>query len=106
VVVIATKQVAVKPIYGWGWSESDNNVTQAVPEAFTTEVEQFEEHGDDRIVKTLLGYVVEQGHEFDGYSVELSPRNTLWDGCVNVALKSDDSRQVYGFAEIEIASFK
>jgi hypothetical protein len=105
-VVMSSKRVAVTPVYGWGWSDSNDADLVLTPQAFTAEVEQDKQLWSGQSVKTLRGNVVEPAHELDGFSILISPRHNPWDGVVNVELKSIDGRQLNGFASIDIASFE
>jgi hypothetical protein len=103
---MSLNHVVVEPFYGWGWTDNNDAEWDAVPPAFTAEVELGEEVWSGQAVKTLRGNVIEPDHELNGFSVLLSPRHSPWDGHVNVELKSINGRQLNGFASIDIASFE
>ena len=102
---MVTRTVQVRPIHGWGWSDTAEAAWDYVPEPFEANVTAKTETWYGRQVPTLQGAVSEGQHEFSGYSVLLSPRHEEWDGFVNITLQSTDGRKLAGMGTMDLASF-
>lgn len=99
------RTVQVRPIRGCGWSNSEEQPWDYVPEPFEADVTPKTEIWYERQVPTLQGTVSHEEHEFFGYSVVLSPRHEQWDGFVNISLTSVDGRKAAGMGTMDMASF-
>ena len=73
-----TTTIRVTPIYGWGWVIGGKPRFET-PEPFTLELEGCSS-------RDWMGFVLDDGYEFQGRRVTLSQRHVKWDGHVNILI--------------------
>jgi hypothetical protein len=103
-------KLAIKPIYGWGWSGPEGPPALDVPEPFDLDAPIVKQGTPFEIA---LGHVQVTGHPLDGLWIWLSPRHTPFDGFCNLQAfdkrpepleRPEEVSVISGFAKVDVTS--